>query len=119
MLDPGDCAVAQAMETADVVLMQDDLSHIGLALRVARKSRRVIKQNIVLSLGLKLAFLGLALPGTSTIPAVAADRIRAATRPASCGVSPISGTSNSACPPWRRIRRTVGAYERPSPTMTG
>ena len=65
---------AQAMETADVVLMQDDLSHVPLGLRVARKSREIIKQNIVLSLGLKLAFLGLAIPGLATLwMAVVAD----------------------------------------------
>jgi len=70
----GGGGTAQAMETADVVLMQDDLSHVALALRVARKSRRVIKQNIALSLGLKLAFLALALPGIATLwMAVVAD----------------------------------------------
>jgi Cd2+/Zn2+-exporting ATPase len=65
---------AQAMETADVVLMQDDLSHVAMALRVARKSRSLIKQNIALSLGLKLAFLALAIPGITTLwMAVLAD----------------------------------------------
>ena len=70
----GGGGTAQAMETADVVLMQDDLSHVPLALRVARKSRKIIKQNIFLSLGLKLAFLGLAIPGIATLwMAVVAD----------------------------------------------
>ncbi len=70
----GGGGTAQAMETADVVLMQDDLSHVPLALRMARKSRRVIKQNIVLSLALKLAFLALAIPGIATLwMAVVAD----------------------------------------------
>jgi Cd2+/Zn2+-exporting ATPase len=70
----GDGGTAQAMETADVVLMQDDLSDVPLALRMARKSRRVIKENIALSLGLKLAFLGLAIPGIATLwMAVLAD----------------------------------------------
>ena len=70
----GGGGTAQAMETADVVLMQDDLSHVPLALRMARKSRRVIKENITLSLGLKLAFLALAIPGIATLwMAVLAD----------------------------------------------
>ncbi len=70
----GGGGTAQAMETADVVLMQDDLSHVPLALRMARKSRQVIKQNIVLSLALKLAFLALAIPGIATLwMAVLAD----------------------------------------------
>lgn len=70
----GGGGTAQAMETADVVLMQDNLSHVPMALRVARKARRVIKENIVLSLGLKLAFLALAVPGIATLwMAVVAD----------------------------------------------
>ncbi|MBS94944.1 MAG: heavy metal translocating P-type ATPase [Chromatiales bacterium] len=70
----GGGGTAQAMETADVVLMQDDLSHVPLALRMARKSRQIIKQNIMLSLGLKLIFLALAIPGIATLwMAVIAD----------------------------------------------
>jgi Zn2+/Cd2+-exporting ATPase len=65
---------AQAMETADVVLMQDDLSHVPMALRLARRSRTLVKQNIALALGLKLAFLALAVPGFTTLwMAVLAD----------------------------------------------
>jgi Cd2+/Zn2+-exporting ATPase len=65
---------AQAMETADVVLMQDDISHVPLALRLARRSRTLVKQNIALSLGLKVAFLALAIPGITTLwMAVLAD----------------------------------------------
>ncbi len=65
---------AQAMETADVVLMQDDLSHVPMALRIARRSRTLVKQNIALSLGLKLAVLLLAVPGITTLwMAVLAD----------------------------------------------
>jgi Cd2+/Zn2+-exporting ATPase len=70
----GGGGTAQAMETADVVLMQDDLSHVPMALRVARKSRRVIKENIALSLGLKFIFLALAITGFATLwMAVIAD----------------------------------------------
>ena len=70
----GGGGTAQAMESADVVLMQDNLSHVPMTLRIARKSRRVIKENIVLSLGLKLVFLALAIPGLATLwMAVLAD----------------------------------------------
>ena len=70
----GGAGTAQAMETADVVLMQDDLSHVPMALRMARKARRVIKENIALSLGLKFVFLALAIPGLATLwMAVLAD----------------------------------------------
>ena len=70
----GGGGTAQAMETADVVLMQDTLTHIPMSLRMARKVRIIIKQNIALSLGLKLAFLALAIPGIATLwMAVLAD----------------------------------------------
>lgn len=70
----GHGGTAQAMETADVVLMRDDLSQIPAALRISRRSRALVKQNIALSLGLKLAFLALAIPGITTLwLAVVAD----------------------------------------------
>ncbi len=70
----GGGGTAQAMETADVVLMQDDLSHVPMTLRMARRARMIIKQNIALSLVLKLAFLALAIPGIATLwMAVVAD----------------------------------------------
>jgi len=70
----GGGGTAQAMETADVVLMQDDLAHVPMAIRMGRDARAIIKQNIVLSLALKLAFLFLAIPGIATLwMAVIAD----------------------------------------------
>jgi Cd2+/Zn2+-exporting ATPase len=63
----GGGGTAQAMETADVVLMQDNLHAIPTALRVSRLTRRVVKQNIALSLGLKLVVLGLAVPGLASL----------------------------------------------------
>jgi Zn2+/Cd2+-exporting ATPase len=64
----------QAMEIADVVLMQDDLSRLPQAVRISRKTQRLIRENIALSLGLKLAFLALAVPGIATLwMAVVAD----------------------------------------------
>ncbi|MGG4505165.1 heavy metal translocating P-type ATPase [Heyndrickxia sporothermodurans] len=39
-----------AMETADVVLMKNDLSRIAEAIRLSKKMNRIIKQNIIFSL---------------------------------------------------------------------
>jgi len=70
----GGAGSAQAMETADVVLMQDDLTRLPATFAIARRNRRIVKQNIALSLGLKLAFLALAIPGLATLwLAVVAD----------------------------------------------
>ena len=52
-----------ALETADVVLMGDDLSKIPAALRLSRKTMTVIKQNVAFSLGIKLLVLLLTLFG--------------------------------------------------------
>ena len=70
----GSGGTAQAMETADVVLMQDDLRRLPMMLRIARRNRSIVKENIALSLGLKLAFVALVIPGWATLwLAVAAD----------------------------------------------
>jgi len=63
----GGAGSAQAMETADVVLMQDDLTRLPETVLTSRKTRTIITQNIVLSLGLKAVFLFLALIGWATL----------------------------------------------------
>lgn len=40
-----------ALETADVVLMKDDLSKVGVAIGLGRKLRVIVKQNMVFALG--------------------------------------------------------------------
>ncbi len=63
-----------ALETADVVLMNDDLSKLAFLLRHARRAASVIRQNVVFSLGLKAIFLVLAFAGVATLwMAIAAD----------------------------------------------
>jgi Zn2+/Cd2+-exporting ATPase len=56
-----------AIETADIVLMQDHLGKLPDALQVSRKVNRIIKWNIGLSLGLKLMALLLTIPGWLTL----------------------------------------------------
>ena len=48
-----------AIEAADVVLMNDDLDRIGDAILLAKKTRRIVIQNIVFALGVKAAVLAL------------------------------------------------------------
>ena len=63
-----------ALETADVALMADDLMKIPYVVRLGRATVRNIKTNIAFSLGLKVAFLALALTGVATLwMAVVAD----------------------------------------------
>jgi Cd2+/Zn2+-exporting ATPase len=63
----GGAGTAQAMETAHVVLMQDDLTHLPETVRTARKTQMIIKQNIAFSLALKAIFLLLTLLGSATL----------------------------------------------------
>jgi Cd2+/Zn2+-exporting ATPase len=65
---------AQAMETADVALMGDDLSRLPFLFRLAQATTRTIKANVVTALAIKLAFLILVLAGRGTMwMAVLAD----------------------------------------------
>ncbi len=58
---------AQAMETADMVLMSNDLSKLPFAFSLARAAMRTIRANIVFAVGIKLAFLALVLMGLGTM----------------------------------------------------
>ena len=70
----GGAGAAQAMETADIVLMADSLNQLTPTIRRARLAYRLIQQNILLSFVLKAVFLLLALTGSATMmAAVLAD----------------------------------------------
>lgn len=63
-----------AIETADITLMQDDLSKVAKTISFGRRTVKVIKTNIAFALGVKLIFLTLALLGhTSLWLAILAD----------------------------------------------
>jgi Zn2+/Cd2+-exporting ATPase len=63
-----------ALETADVALMGDDLVKLPFAIRLSRAALRTVRFNIAAALLLKLAFLGLAIGGcTSLWLAIVAD----------------------------------------------
>ncbi len=63
-----------ALETADVVLMSDDLTKLPYALRLGRATRRNIRQNVTIALSLKVAFVVLAAAGVATMwMAIVAD----------------------------------------------
>lgn len=56
-----------AIEAADIVLMDDKPSKIASAIRIARKTMRIVWQNIVFALGVKFAVLVLAVVGLATM----------------------------------------------------
>lgn len=56
-----------ALETADIVLMKDDLSKLAYLKKLSKKTIRIIKQNIFIALFLKGIFVILAIPGLATL----------------------------------------------------
>ena len=58
---------AQAMETADIALMGNDLSKLPYALKLAQAAMHTIRANIAFAIGIKLAFLVLVLMGLGTM----------------------------------------------------
>ena len=56
-----------AIEIADVVLMQDHLGKLPIAIRTSKKVNRIIKINLLIALSLKLIALLLTIPGLLTL----------------------------------------------------
>ena len=56
-----------AIEAADVVLMDDQPSKIAMAVRIARRTLRIARQNVWFAIGIKVAILGLATVGMGTM----------------------------------------------------
>jgi len=56
-----------AIEAADVVLMDDRPSKIPLAIRIARRTLSIARQNVVFAIGVKVAVLVLAAVGLATL----------------------------------------------------
>jgi Zn2+/Cd2+-exporting ATPase len=61
-----------ALETADIALMADKLSNLPFAIGLSRKARQIIKQNVLISLGMvallvPLTILGIAKMGPAVI----------------------------------------------------
>jgi Cd2+/Zn2+-exporting ATPase len=63
----GGAGTDTALETADVVLMGDDLLKLPFAIRLGRRAVRVIRQNIAFALGTKLLAVLLVFPGWLTL----------------------------------------------------
>ncbi|MEO6213403.1 MAG: heavy metal translocating P-type ATPase [Vicinamibacterales bacterium] len=63
-----------AIEAADIALMSDDLSKLPWLVRHSRRTLSIIRQNIVLSLGVKAVFVVLTFAGLASLwAAIAAD----------------------------------------------
>ncbi len=63
----GGAGTDAALETADIVLMGDDLKRLPYMMRLSKRTLLIIKQNIVFALGLKAIALLLVIPGWLTL----------------------------------------------------
>lgn len=63
----GGAGTDAALETADIVLMGDNLEKIPTIIRLSKKTLSIIKQNIAFALGLKAIALLLVIPGWLTL----------------------------------------------------
>ena len=63
-----------AIEASDIVIMNDDISKILNAIKISKKTSRIIKENLIFAFGIKISVLILAILGlTSMFAAVFAD----------------------------------------------
>lgn len=63
-----------AIEAADIVILTDEISKIATGIKIAKKTKRIVSQNIVIALGIKLMVLGLGAAGLASMwQAVFAD----------------------------------------------
>lgn len=63
----GGAGTDAALETADIALMGDDLTKLPYTIGLSRKTLRIIKENIIFALVLKLIALLLVIPGWLTL----------------------------------------------------
>ena len=70
----GGLGADSSIEAADIVLMTDEPSKINTAMKISKKTMRIVKQNIIFAIGIKIAVLILSAFGLSTMwEAVFAD----------------------------------------------
>lgn len=56
-----------AIEAADIVIMNDEPSRLVTAIHIAKRTRRIVWQNIIFALGVKVVFLTLGAFGIATM----------------------------------------------------
>lgn len=56
-----------AIEAADIVLMDDDIRKISKVIRIARKTMRIVKSNVVFAIAVKLLILALSVFGLASM----------------------------------------------------
>lgn len=70
----GGIGSSSAIEASDVVIMTDELEKILEGIKISKKTNRIIKQNLIFAIGVKILVLALSILGVATMwQAVFAD----------------------------------------------
>lgn len=70
----GGIGSSSAIEASDVVIMTDEISKISEGIQISKKTNRIIKQNLIFAIGIKILVLILSIAGLATMwQAVFAD----------------------------------------------
>lgn len=70
----GSIGSSSAIEASDIVIMDDDISKINKAISISNKVKRIIKENLIFSIGIKILILILSVFGVANMwQAVFAD----------------------------------------------
>ena len=70
----GSIGSSSAIEASDIVIMDDDISKINKAISISNKVKKIIKENLVFSIGVKILILVLSAIGIANMwQAVFAD----------------------------------------------
>ncbi len=64
----GSGGTAAALEAADAALMSDDLLRLPWAVRLARATRSIVRQNVIISLGAVIVLLSTTVTGFLSLP---------------------------------------------------
>lgn len=56
-----------SIEAADIVIMDDDIGKIGTAVKISKNTLKIVKENIIFALGIKISFLILGAFGITTM----------------------------------------------------
>ena len=59
----GEIGSAAAIEASDIVVMKDDLRKIPLAIKISKNTNKIIKQNLIFAILVKIAILTLSVLG--------------------------------------------------------
>ena len=63
----GGVGTDSAIEASDIVIMKDDLSKIPLAINISKYTKKIIKQNLIFAIGIKIIILILSIFGLANM----------------------------------------------------